>query len=136
METQGTAKKTIKDWRKQGLGWVPDYPDARDYLLDSEEVQKSSNPRSNSGNLRRNEVTKSIEDIAENLLQVLESLEEGFPRQEKLKKIKTKLKQQVFGEFKFVKLDLRRHTICSVDTTTIAPRLTSESDRRLLSDQL
>ena len=104
METQGTAKKTIKDWRKQGLGWVPDYPDARDYLLDSEEVQKSSNPKTNSGNLRRNEVTKSIEDIAENLLQVLESLEEGFPRQETLKKIKTKLKQQVFGEFKFVKV--------------------------------
>jgi transposase len=35
-----------------------------------------------------------------------------------------------------IDLDLRRHTICSVDTTTIAPRLTSESDRRLLSDRL
>ena len=33
-------------------------------------------------------------------------------------------------------LDLRRHTICSVDTTTIAPRLRSQSDRRLLSDRL
>ncbi len=33
-------------------------------------------------------------------------------------------------------LDLRRHTICSVDTTTIAPRLTSESERLLKSDQL
>ena len=106
METQGTAKKTIKDWRKQGLGWVPDYPDARDYLLDSEEVQKSSNPRTNSGNLRRNEVTKSIEDIAENLLQILESLEEVFlPRQERaLKEIKTNLENQLFGEFVFVRV--------------------------------
>src|SRR4028119_2248906 len=117
METQGTAKKTIKDWRKQGLGWVPDYPDARDYLLDSEEVQKSSNPRRNSGNLRRNEVTKSIEDIAENLIQVLESLEEVFlPRQERaLKEIKTNLENQLFGEFVFVRVkvfdkSLRRGT--------------------------
>lgn len=97
METEGTAKKTTKDWRKQGLGWVPDYPDARDYLLDSNEIQTL-------GNLRRNEVTKSIEDMAENLIQVLESLEEGFPRQERLKQIKTKLKSQVFGEFEFVKV--------------------------------
>ncbi|MGE5655487.1 MAG: C1 family peptidase [Actinomycetota bacterium] len=96
METEGTAKKTTKDWRKQGLGWVPDYPDDRDYLLDSKEIQTL-------GNLRRNEVTKSIEDIADNLIQVLETLEDGcFPSPEGLKEIKTKLKQQVYGEFEFI----------------------------------
>lgn len=96
METEGTAKKTTKDWRKQGLGWVPDYPDDRDYLLDSKEIQTL-------GNLRRNEVTKSIEDIADNLIQVLETLEYGcFSSPEGLKNIKTKLKQQVYGEFEFI----------------------------------
>jgi hypothetical protein len=33
------------------------------------------------------------------------------------------------GTSEYFQLDLRRHTICSVDTTTIAPGLTSESDR-------
>lgn len=98
METQGTAKKTTKDWRNKGLGWVPDYPDERDYLLDSEEVKALDN-------LRRNEVTKSIEDIAENLIEVLESLEEAFlPRQERLKEIKSKLENQVFGEIEFAQV--------------------------------
>ena len=109
MEAQGTAKKTTKDWRNKGLGWVPDYPDERDYLLDSEEIKALDN-------LRRNEVTKSIEDIAENLIEVLESLEEAFlPRQERLKEIKSKLENQVFGEIEFAQVkvfqkSLRRNT--------------------------
>ena len=94
METQGTAKNQGKDWRKKGLGWVPDYPDERDYFLDSEEVQKS-------GNLRRNEVTKSIEDLAENLIEVIESLQNGFPRNQELEKIKTGLESKVFGKASF-----------------------------------
>ncbi|WP_445174909.1 C1 family peptidase [Microcoleus sp.] len=97
METQGTAKNQGKDWRKKGLGWIPDYPDERDYFLDSEEVQKS-------GNLRRNEVTKSIEDIAENLIEVIESLQNGFPRNQELKKIKTGLESKVFGKASFYKV--------------------------------
>ncbi|MEG5049903.1 MULTISPECIES: C1 family peptidase [unclassified Microcoleus] len=97
METQGTAKNQGKDWRKQGLGWVPDYPDTRDYPLDSEEVKKS-------GNLRRNEVTKSIEDIAENLIEVIESLQNEFPRNQELEKIKTGLKSKVFEKASFYKV--------------------------------
>jgi C1A family cysteine protease len=96
METQGTANNQAKDWRKQGLGWVPDYPDERDYLLDNEEVKKS-------GNLRRNEVTKSIEDIAEKLLKLIETLQK-IPGQETLENLKTELETQVFGEVKFVKV--------------------------------
>ena len=98
METQGTAENQGKDWRKKGLGWIPDYPDERDYLLESEEAQKS-------GNLRRNEVTKSIEDIAENLIEVIESLQDGLPRnQELLEKIKTGLESKVFGKASFYKV--------------------------------
>lgn len=35
-----------------------------------------------------------------------------------------------------VLLDLRRHTICSVDTTMLGSRLTSESERLLLGERL
>jgi len=97
METQGTAKNQGKDWRKKGLGWIPDYPDERDYFLDSEEVQKS-------GNLRKNEVTKSIEDLAENLIEVIESLQNGFPRNQELQKIKTGLESKLFGKASFYKV--------------------------------
>ncbi len=96
METQGTANNQAKDWRKQGLGWIPDYPDERDYLLDNEEVKKS-------GNLRRNEVTKSIEDIAENLIELIETLQQ-LSGQLPLENLKTALENQVFGEVKFVKV--------------------------------
>ncbi|MEZ2304286.1 MAG: C1 family peptidase [Microcoleus sp.] len=96
METQGTANNQAKDWRKKGLGWVPDYPDERDYLLDNEEVKKS-------GNLRRNEVTKSIEDIADKLIKLIETLQK-IPGQETLENLKTELESQVFGEVKFVKV--------------------------------
>ncbi|MEZ2318170.1 MAG: peptidoglycan-binding protein [Microcoleus sp.] len=101
MDTKETANNQAKDWRKQGLGWVPDYPDKRDYLLDHEEVQKNGNPTRNSNNLRRNEVTKSIEDIAESLIKLIETLQK-IPGQETLESLKTELESQIFGEVQFV----------------------------------
>jgi len=92
METQETAKKTTKDWRNKGLGWVPDYPDEKDYLWDNENKDLDY--------LRINEVTKSIEDIAKNLVEVLESLENKFiSRQDSLKNIKNQLKKPGSGQF-------------------------------------
>ena len=113
METQGTGNNQAKDWRKQGLGWLPDYPDERDYLLDSDEVQKSGNLMRNSGNLRRNEVTKSIEDIAENLLELIETLERGSIRKQALRNLKTELESQIFGEIAFVKVKVYSESLRS-----------------------
>ncbi|MEG4326689.1 C1 family peptidase [Microcoleus sp. herbarium5] len=100
METKKTANNQAKDWRKQGLGWVPDYPDQRDYLLDSEEVKKSGNSSRNSSNLRRNEVTKSIEDIAESLIKLITTVEKIG--QETLEDLKTKLESKIFDDVIFV----------------------------------
>ena len=110
METQGTGKNQAKDWRKKGLGWVPDYPDDRDYGLDSEEVPKSDNQR-NIGNIRRNEVTKSIEDIADNLIQVIKTLEQVLPDKEKLKQLRTNLESLVFGEIMFLRVKVYGKTL-------------------------
>lgn len=102
-EEQDKQTKLAKDWRKQGLGWVPDYPDARDYTLDREEVQKD-------GRLRRDEVTTAIEDLAETVTDLLETLSEDAKTKksryskEKLKELQSSLNQKVFGEVVFNKI--------------------------------
>lgn len=59
--------RQLIDWRKKGLGWVPDYPDIRDYQLDGKDVQVN-------GRLRKEELTGSIESIAENIIEAFQAL--------------------------------------------------------------
>ena len=48
------------DWKKKGLGWLPEYPDLRDYSVDDEE------------RLKQDEKTGDIETIAATLLDIVQ----------------------------------------------------------------
>ncbi|MEM8809591.1 MAG: C1 family peptidase [Cyanobacteria bacterium P01_G01_bin.38] len=55
------------NWDQKGTGWIPDYPDIRDYYLKSEEIQNNSN-------IIRDEAGGSIEVLASNFSALLENL--------------------------------------------------------------
>ncbi|MDZ8095960.1 MAG: C1 family peptidase [Nostoc sp. DedQUE05] len=52
------------NWKSKGLGWVPDYPDLRDYNLDDEDLR-------NQQRLKVEETTGWIENIIGELIQVI-----------------------------------------------------------------
>ncbi|MEM9905594.1 MAG: peptidoglycan-binding domain-containing protein [Cyanobacteria bacterium P01_D01_bin.44] len=55
------------NWDQKGTGWIPDYPDIRDYYLKSEEIQHNSN-------IIRDEAGGSIEVLASNFAALLDNL--------------------------------------------------------------
>lgn len=55
--TNNNSPQAHPDFKSKGLGWIPDYPDKRDYYLKCDQVQEN-------GRLRREETTQSTEEIA------------------------------------------------------------------------
>ncbi len=92
-----SRKNGKKDWRQKGLGWVPDYPDARDYTLEKDRVQEE-------GKLKRDEVTIAIENLANSFITTVEKIqycEDNSSLKQELKKIRYRIEKQVFGQIKF-----------------------------------
>ena len=93
--------------KQKGLGWVPDLPDQRDYTLSSEQIQIGQR-------LKRSKNTEWIEDIGDNLVQALESINqiiqvqgiEGNFFRDELKDLPKKLKAKIFGDITFEKIKL------------------------------
>ncbi|NJO94487.1 MAG: peptidoglycan-binding protein [Hydrococcus sp. RM1_1_31] len=112
-EEQKNKQVQAKDWRTKGLGWVPDYPDARDYTLDAREIQKE-------GKLRRNEVTIAIENLADVLAETIgligkdlikdaakKSIHIGKPVSN-FEALKATLENKVFGGILFGKVKIHK----------------------------
>ncbi|MBW4474915.1 MAG: C1 family peptidase [Stenomitos rutilans HA7619-LM2] len=57
-------KRQKIDWKKKGLGWIPDYPDLRDYHLESENINTQD------GRLKKEETNQELEQIADFLFQL------------------------------------------------------------------
>lgn len=98
MSNQGSENTRGKiDWKRKGLGWIPDYPDIRDYQLNSTDIQKS-------GRLKRDEITGSIESLAKTLIDTLKAIEknavEGFKKEDLQNSIEA-LENRVFGDISF-----------------------------------
>jgi C1A family cysteine protease len=75
-EEQSNPKdRTEIDWKAKGLGWIPDYPDARDYCLG--DVQEE-------GKLKKEGTTDSIESIAEVLIKSLRLLSKELSHQNEI----------------------------------------------------
>jgi len=103
-------KQTNKiDWKKKGLGWIPDYPDLRDYQLDHKDIQKD-------GRLKREAATHAIENLSENLIEIISVLQSYLSdRKQRGNLGKLELEQQIseianqaFGGISFVKVRLHR----------------------------
>lgn len=104
------------DWKKKGLGWIPDYPDLRDYQLDHKDIQKD-------GRLKREGNTNAIENLSEKIIEILNAFqnylkkenqpqknqaEEKQPIEPVLATIINEITNQSFGGITFVKVRLHR----------------------------
>ena len=68
-----------EDFKKRGLGWVPDYPDLRDYNLDNEDIKNNQRLKLNETAITIEKLivelikSKSTEDISQNQIDALRS---------------------------------------------------------------
>ncbi|MEH2326051.1 MAG: C1 family peptidase [Nostoc sp.] len=88
-----------KDWNKKRLGWIPDYPDLRDYSLGDEEVIKNNLRFKIEGR------TRDFEKVVEDFINLLsDSIPINSLNQEKIKE----LKNQIFGNVVFAKVKVHK----------------------------
>ncbi|PMB18685.1 hypothetical protein, partial [Fischerella thermalis] len=96
-------KKSNTDITKKGLGWVPDYPDLRDYNSNQE------NPLKDELRLKIEERTGNFENIIKGLLNLLVEIQTN--EQEDTNNIKLKIDaitNQIFGGILFAKVRVHR----------------------------
>ncbi|MGV0024844.1 C1 family peptidase [Phormidesmis priestleyi] len=79
---------------KKGTGWIPDYPDVKDYTLESEGIQGLVS------RVRREQVTSSIEDITIKFTDALKLLATDTTRGE-LTKLTDEIEKRVLGDVSF-----------------------------------
>lgn len=89
-----------ENFTHKGLGWVPDYPDGRDYSLESHKIKHEDSER-----LKRDEVSSSIESLAESLLGAVNLLKQNFhdnePNFSILDKLSEEIESKIFGGIDF-----------------------------------
>ncbi|MEO1404624.1 MAG: C1 family peptidase, partial [Cyanobacteria bacterium J06635_1] len=84
---------------------MPDYPDIRDYNLQSEQLQQS-------GRLIREEATASVESLADSVLQIIEGIKDQSTDPDIKKKlliVHKSIQKRVFGEI--VLVNVKHHKI-------------------------
>ncbi|MBW4449272.1 MAG: hypothetical protein KME38_21125 [Spirirestis rafaelensis WJT71-NPBG6] len=94
MENQAKKQNQKNDWKKKGLGWVPDYPDLRDYDLTDEKVK-------NKLRLKTDEKTDNIEQLID---LIIESLSKENRETGRIHEIKNK----ILGNVVFTKIKVHK----------------------------
>jgi C1A family cysteine protease len=89
--------KSIKS--SKGLGWIPDYPDARDYTLDSKEISKNCQPHSD-------ETTSTIENLANNMIKILSLVKNNPDISNEVTSCIDSIHDKVFGGIEFKKIKI------------------------------
>ncbi|MBD2301213.1 C1 family peptidase [Nostoc sp. FACHB-190] len=93
---------------KKGTGWIPDYPDVRDFTLDNDEIQSLSNKVQTQGS---NSDVESLADTLRKALKIIAQQQEKITAQQQnqneddTKNINT-LIEQLSGEINFVNLEM------------------------------
>ncbi|MBD2199451.1 MULTISPECIES: hypothetical protein [Calothrix] len=86
-----------KDWSKKGLGWLPDYPDLRDYNLGNEEGIKNNL-------IKIEERTNNFEQSVNNLIDVISKIADKIGDDLSIKNTVEELRTQIFGNVRFAKV--------------------------------
>lgn len=103
MADKAKKQKSNTDITKKGLGWVPDYPDLRDYNSNQE------NPLKDELRLKIEERTGNFENIIKGLLNLLVEIQTN--EKENTNNIKLKIDaitNQIFGGILFAKVRVHR----------------------------
>lgn len=110
MENSNNQKQK-KDWNKKGLGWIPDYPDLRDYQIGNEEDVKDKL------RIKIEERTRDFEKIIEQVINLISELSTRDIQGQK-EKIK-EFKNQIFGNVLFAKAKVRKFLRTKSDSQDI-----------------
>ncbi|MBH8555619.1 C1 family peptidase [Nostocaceae cyanobacterium CENA357] len=87
------------NWKKKGLGWIPDYPDLRDYNLDNEEGIK------NKLRFKIEEGTRNFEKLVEDLINLVSDLtSQNCSKEDRIEQFKN----QIFGNVLFAKVKVHK----------------------------
>lgn len=115
------------DWKKKGLGWIPDYPDLRDYHLDSENIKAQD------GRLKKEETNQELEQVTDFLLQLFDILVKDPSSlnkvidQKNLQAVQEnlgELRRNVFGDIRF--MPVKVHKILKEGIQVISPYASDE----------
>lgn len=90
------------DFKKKGLGWIPDYPDLRDYRTDDDNTNGGFQFHKN-GRLNLEQSVATIESLTGDLLIALRQL-----NQDSLQDIIQSIEDKVFGNLRFISVQLRK----------------------------
>lgn len=99
MENKANGQNQKNDWQKKGLGWVPDYPDLRDYSLSDEDIK-------NNLRLKTDGKTELFEHMLKLITQISkETSITNIEQSSEIKQITNKILGNVFfGKIKVYKL--------------------------------
>jgi hypothetical protein len=86
---------------KRGTGWIPDYPDIRDYRLENEAIQNLTNKIQSQGDIT------SIETLARKVYEALDILAANCKNNSedkggRLTTLRDGLEKEIIGDFRFV----------------------------------
>lgn len=129
MSRENEGSKAKADFKKKGLGWIPDYPDIRDYEL-FENIQKQ-------GRLNKEQVTDDIENLSENFIEIIDLLRKLIKDEKTQLECRiNQLENQVLGDIRFISVrlykSLREQVKSSVVDRTIFSQEQSEFSRQIL----
>ncbi len=91
------------NWKQKGFGWVPDYPDIRDfYPVPSTDPDKSQLQKE----VQKESISNTIDDLANALIRALDSLNQRIPNSNNLEqddvlKVIEELKDKAYGNVRF-----------------------------------
>jgi len=106
MPDDNQTAKSQNNWAQKGLGWLPDYPDLRDYQLDKEEIQKG-------GRINIEDASSDLEGLADNVIKALKLLQGEFGKgsagtPDPFESLIQDLQNKVFGNISFLNVKLRK----------------------------
>lgn len=101
MENSGNQQQK-NNWKKKGLGWIPDYPDLRDYNLGNEKSIKENLK------FKIQEKTHNFEKILKNLTNLISDLNSGKDKQEKKQEKIEQINDQISDNVLFKKVKFNK----------------------------
>jgi C1A family cysteine protease len=99
VDSYSSYEEELPDFRQKGLGWIPDYPDIRDYNLDGDDVVRQNDTLNRSDNI----------ELLADILKVLIAKEPQCEVDSKLhKNLLDNLDRKVFGDIRFCPVTVQK----------------------------
>ena len=121
------------DWKKKGLGWIPDYPDIRDCRTNQDKLIRKN------GFVKKDELTGVVEEITGKLVEVLnilKNIEVSAPiNDNNIEELVGSLQDKIFGNLSFITVKVRKNLRKGLPiskSSSFNPELTPVKEHQIL----